>query len=46
MIIKVIVKNEREVVQAEKFWANRLELIPALSEGGLTPSYSKVCRKC
>lgn len=44
MIIEIIVKNEREAVQAQEFGADRIELISALGEGGLTPSYGAIVR--
>lgn len=39
MKIEVIVQNGNEAIQAERFGADRLELVTAISEGGLTPSY-------
>lgn len=44
MIIEIIVKSEIEAVQAQEFGANRIELISALGEGGLTPSYGAIVR--
>ena len=42
MEIEVIVQNGEEAEQAEKMGANRLELVSAISEGGLTPSYGTI----
>lgn len=42
MEIEVIVQNGREAVQAEKLGADRLELVAAIREGGLTPSYGTI----
>ncbi|MFB4168414.1 copper homeostasis protein CutC [Virgibacillus sp. JSM 102003] len=42
MKIEVIVQNGQEAVQAEKLGANRLELVSAMQEGGLTPSYGTI----
>jgi len=39
LIVEVIVQNGEEGIQAEKSGANRLELVSAMKEGGLTPSY-------
>lgn len=39
MFIEVIVQNGEEAIQAEKLGADRLELVSAMTEGGLTPSY-------
>lgn len=44
MIIEMIVQNEEEAIQAEAYGANRLELVSAISEGGLTPSYGTIKR--
>src|SRR5690625_4555703 len=42
MNIEVIVQNGHEAIQAEKLGADRLELISAMQEGGLTPSYGTI----
>ncbi len=42
MEIEVIVQNGYEAVQAERLGATRLELVSAISEGGLTPSYGTI----
>lgn len=42
--IEIIVKNEEEARMAEKYGADRLELISAMGEGGLTPSYGAINR--
>lgn len=39
MEIEIIVQNGRDAVEAEKYGADRLELVSAIGEGGLTPSY-------
>lgn len=39
MFIEAIVQNGEEAIQAEKLGVDRLELVSAISEGGLTPSY-------
>ncbi|MEK3888658.1 copper homeostasis protein CutC [Bacillus sp. FSL K6-3431] len=44
MIIEVIIQNELEAIQAEEYGADRLELVSAISEGGLTPSYGTLKR--
>ncbi len=44
MILECIVENEKDAIQAEKLGINRLELVSAMSEGGLTPSYGTVKR--
>lgn len=38
-MLELIVQNHEEAVEAEKLGATRLELVSAISEGGLTPSY-------
>ncbi len=40
----MIVQDEVEAMQAEAYGANRLELVSAISEGGLTPSYGTIKR--
>ncbi len=42
MIIEVIVQNEQEAIRAEKMGAARLELVSAIDEGGLTPSFETI----
>ncbi|MYL42547.1 copper homeostasis protein CutC [Virgibacillus massiliensis] len=42
MMLEVIVQNGEEAIHAENFGANRLELVTAISEGGLTPSYGTI----
>ncbi|MGP4105870.1 copper homeostasis protein CutC [Virgibacillus sp. L01] len=42
MKLEVIVQNGQEAVQAEKLGADRLELVSAMQEGGLTPSYGTI----
>ncbi|MHC5252025.1 copper homeostasis protein CutC [Listeria kieliensis] len=38
-MLEVIVENAVDAKLAEKYGANRLEVVSAISEGGLTPSY-------
>lgn len=42
MLLEVIVENAEEAIEAENLGADRLELISAMSEGGLTPSYGTI----
>jgi copper homeostasis protein len=42
--IEVIVLNEEDAKIAEAYGADRLELVSAISEGGLTPSYGTIKR--
>ena len=44
MILECIVENERDAIKAEELGFDRLELVSAMSEGGLTPSYGTVKR--
>ena len=44
MLLEVIVQNAKEAVEAEKLGAGRLELVSAINEGGLTPSYGTIKR--
>ncbi|PQD93782.1 copper homeostasis protein CutC [Pradoshia eiseniae] len=44
MILECIVENEKDAIQAERLGINRLELVSAMSEGGLTPSCGTVKR--
>ncbi|MEH7238210.1 copper homeostasis protein CutC [Bacillus sp. JJ1562] len=39
MLIEIIVQNANDAKLAEEYGANRLELVTAMTEGGLTPSY-------
>lgn len=42
VLIEVIVQNDEEAIEAEKLGADRLELVAAIQEGGLTPSYGTI----
>ncbi len=42
--MEVIVLNERDAKMAEAYGADRLELVSAIGEGGLTPSYGVIKR--
>ncbi|KAB8134186.1 copper homeostasis protein CutC [Gracilibacillus oryzae] len=42
MILEVIVQNAEEARRAEELGADRLELVAAISEGGLTPSHGTI----
>src|SRR5690625_2545628 len=42
MEIEVIVQNGAEAIAAERLGADRLELVSAIQEGGLTPSYGTI----
>lgn len=42
MKVEVIVQNGQEAIQAENLGADRLELVSAMQEGGLTPSYGTI----
>ncbi|MEH7226265.1 copper homeostasis protein CutC [Bacillus sp. JJ1566] len=42
MLIEVIVQNSEDAKLAEQNGANRLELVTAMTEGGLTPSYGVI----
>ncbi|WP_100010169.1 copper homeostasis protein CutC [Lentibacillus sediminis] len=42
MFIEAIVQNKEEAIQAEKLGVDRLELVSAISEGGLTPSHGTI----
>ncbi|TCP29558.1 copper homeostasis protein [Scopulibacillus darangshiensis] len=42
MKIEVIVQNEKDARDAEKAGADRLELVSAINEGGLTPAYDTI----
>ncbi|PZG35858.1 copper homeostasis protein CutC [Listeria ivanovii] len=41
-MLEVIVQNPRDAYLAEKYGANRMEVVSAISEGGLTPSYGTI----
>ena len=41
-MLEVIVQNGEEAKQAEELGADRLELVTAIQEGGLTPSYGAI----
>lgn len=40
--IEAIVLNEEDAKTAEAYGADRLELVSAIAEGGLTPSYGTI----
>jgi len=42
--LEVIVQNERDALEAKRLGADQLELVCAISEGGLTPSYGTIKR--
>lgn len=42
MKIEFIIQNGEDAIQAEKYGADRLELVSAIGEGGLTPSYGTI----
>jgi len=42
MKIEVITLNKEDTLQAEKLGADRVELVSAIQEGGLTPSYGTI----
>lgn len=44
MLIEAIVQNDAEAVEAQGLGIDRLELVSAISEGGLTPSYGTIKR--
>lgn len=41
-MLEIIVQNRKEAIMAEKFGADRVELVSAMREGGLTPSYGAI----
>ncbi|WBL14670.1 copper homeostasis protein CutC [Sutcliffiella sp. NC1] len=41
-VLELIVQNKLEAMEAEKLGAHRLELVSAMKEGGLTPSYGTI----
>ncbi|KGP74279.1 copper homeostasis protein CutC [Pontibacillus yanchengensis] len=42
MLLEFIVQNKREAEEAEKLGVDRVELVSAMQEGGLTPSYGTI----
>jgi len=46
MIIEVIIQNHKDMIDAQKAGADRVELVSAISEGGLTPSIGTVQHVC
>lgn len=42
MFIEAIVQNADEAIQAQNLGVDRLELVSAINEGGLTPSYGTI----
>lgn len=42
MILEVIATNVKDAIDAEKYGADRIELVSGIVEGGLTPSYSTI----
>lgn len=42
MIIEIIATTLKDAIEAEKYGANRIELVMGINEGGLTPSYSTI----
>ncbi|WP_188454936.1 copper homeostasis protein CutC [Virgibacillus oceani] len=42
MLLEVIVQNGQEAKQAEELGADRIELVSAIQEGGLTPSFGAI----
>lgn len=41
-MLEVIVQNSRDAYLAEQYGANRMEVVSAISEGGLTPSFGAI----
>lgn len=41
-MLEVIVQNGQDAIEAEEVGASRLELVSAIQEGGLTPSYGTI----
>ncbi|WP_088815141.1 MULTISPECIES: copper homeostasis protein CutC [Listeria] len=41
-MLEVIVQNAEDAKRAEQFGADRMEVVSAISEGGLTPSYGAI----
>jgi copper homeostasis protein len=46
MLVEVIVTNVKEAILAEEYGANRLELIHAFADGGLSPALSLTTEVC
>lgn len=44
MILEVIATNVRDAIDAERFGADRIELVTGIAEGGLTPSIGMIER--
>lgn len=44
MKIEVITLNEKDTMQAQRLGADRVELVSAMQEGGLTPSFGTIKR--
>jgi len=42
MILEVIATNVKDAIDAQKYGADRIELVSGIAEGGLTPSYSTI----
>lgn len=42
MILEVIATNVKDAIDAERYGADRIELVSGIAEGGLTPSYSTI----
>lgn len=42
MLLEVIATNVKDAIDAEKYGANRIELVTGIKEGGLTPSYATI----
>ncbi|PEJ56256.1 copper homeostasis protein [Bacillus sp. AFS002410] len=42
MLLEVIATTVKDAIDAEKFGANRIELVTGIKEGGLTPSYTTI----
>ncbi|PEL10532.1 copper homeostasis protein CutC [Bacillus sp. AFS017336] len=42
MLLEVIATTVKDAIDAEKFGANRIELVTGIKEGGLTPSYATI----
>lgn len=42
MILEVIATNVKDAIDAEKYGANRIELVTGIVEGGLTPSFATI----
>ncbi|SFC71599.1 copper homeostasis protein CutC [Bacillus sp. UNCCL81] len=42
MLLEVIATTAKDALDAERFGANRIELVTGIKEGGLTPSYATI----